>query len=640
MDLFGLLLLVPMVTATLEYPDSGQLPCEDFDMKEFWLLEGEAFHFVPDMVADMVESELDQGDFKWFRNSSDGTELITSDEMERIHHHGVGLLVLNISMADSGYYVATWRNRSADTCDSSHLVLNVLEANQREDERLFYGSVEHSGHNKLVMCPEPVDDVCRRLGGAFSWYLNFTLLPGRHEASVWLRNFTNEDQGVYTCVCTWTHEQHSYASSGSREVLATAQSVHSTLVIVSPTEVHADEGGVPHKPVRCPRHRWIHFLSSFTAAQECESRSAVPSSADATWRNTARLAGRLAARTTSGADTIRRTPCKPTPPLYFSDWRVPDSTMFDRNTPTVTFLILRYHVKTINAVGGIFHVRGCGSFPFRSVTSPPSLRTVATAVLTIEEVSVKDFQTQFKCIGKGLYSTESQSLSLHPRGKITSLVIGGLWTLVVGVFAALMVKLYAVDLVLLFRPCLRLRCCSREDSKLYDAYVLYQAEGGVNTGEDTLALFVNAVLPAVLEEGCRYRLCIQGRDDIPGEDRLEMAEKRITQSRRLMVILAGVDRHAPKDHNLVLGGVDFQVGLHHALTQTGTRVILIQVGQTGPQGYAHLSPALRHLITKRAPLRWRQDSQGAASPNSRFWKNVRYLMPARPASTRAPSAVV
>nr|XP_057938943.1 interleukin-1 receptor type 1-like isoform X2 [Doryrhamphus excisus] len=557
MDLFGLLLLVPMVTATLEYPDSGQLPCEDFDMKEFWLLEGEAFHFVPDMVADMVESELDQGDFKWFRNSSDGTELITSDEMERIHHHGVGLLVLNISMADSGYYVATWRNRSADTCDSSHLVLNVLEANQREDERLFYGSVEHSGHNKLVMCPEPVDDVCRRLGGAFSWYLNFTLLPGRHEASVWLRNFTNEDQGVYTCVCTWTHEQHSYASSGSREVLATAQSVHSTLVIVSPTEVHADEG--MRVQISCS------VFCGRNVEEYCSAR----------WQ-------------VGGQDDIGR----------------------------------GYHqTHTV-------------------VTSPPSLRTVATAVLTIEEVSVKDFQTQFKCIGKGLYSTESQSLSLHPRGKITSLVIGGLWTLVVGVFAALMVKLYAVDLVLLFRPCLRLRCCSREDSKLYDAYVLYQAEGGVNTGEDTLALFVNAVLPAVLEEGCRYRLCIQGRDDIPGEDRLEMAEKRITQSRRLMVILAGVDRHAPKDHNLVLGGVDFQVGLHHALTQTGTRVILIQVGQTGPQGYAHLSPALRHLITKRAPLRWRQDSQGAASPNSRFWKNVRYLMPARPASTRAPSAVV
>lgn len=82
----------------------------------------------------------------------------------------------------------------------------------------------------------------------------------------------------------------------------------------------------------------------------------------------------------------------------------------------------------------------------------------------------------------------------------------------------------------------------------------------------------------------------------------------------------------------------FQVGFHHALVQTEMKVILIQFGDPGPQGYANLSPSLQHLIHKSVPIKWPESSRGATAWNSRFWKRVRYLMPATPAMKRQQSS--
>lgn len=77
-----------------------------------------------------------------------------------------------------------------------------------------------------------------------------------------------------------------------------------------------------------------------------------------------------------------------------------------------------------------------------------------------------------------------------------------------------------------------------------------------------------------------------------------------------------------------------QIVLHHALIQSDIGVILIQIGDTGPGGFTHLPPGLQYLILKNPPLKWRHESGCAAARNSRFWKKVRYLMPAVPATKR------
>ncbi|XP_042350338.1 interleukin-1 receptor type 1 [Plectropomus leopardus] len=277
----------------------------------------------------------------------------------------------------------------------------------------------------------------------------------------------------------------------------------------------------------------------------------------------------------------------------------------------------------------------------------PSQETIATAILTIEKVSAADFNTEFKCIGRDFNTVNSTTLTLKRRESIIPLVIGGVCVFFVCVFAAMLVKHFSIDLALFFRPYFPLSSY-KKDTRMYDAYVVYQMQSMDKDTEDTLCEFVTRIMPSVLEEKCGYRLFIHGRDDIPGEDRLELVEDCMKQSRRLMVILTpgsgaesdSTDRPPVSPQNTVMGGFDWQLGLHHVLVQREMSVILIQLGNTGPKGYTHLPPGLQHLIQKSAPIKWPVGSRGAAAWNSRFWKRVRYLMPATPAKKCLHPAII
>lgn len=268
------------------------------------------------------------------------------------------------------------------------------------------------------------------------------------------------------------------------------------------------------------------------------------------------------------------------------------------------------------------------------VYSPKSSnRTVVTAVLTISQVSADDFKQQFVCFGRGPYDREEVSFTVHlkPRQTLGSLVTVGTCAFLLCVLVAVIVRSFSIDLALLARKFIPFR----EDSggKAFDAYVVYQQEVQDKPTEEALTQFLSRDLPCVLEEQCGYRLFIHGRDDLPGEDRVEQVEEHMRKSRRLIVILTPGSGSEVTETYLRPEGYDWQVGLHQALVQRDLSVILIQLGDTGPGGYSHLPPALQHLIQRGAPLRWPQEPQ-AASANSRFWKRVRYLMPAAPVTRR------
>uniref|UniRef100_A0A3B4DMT6 TIR domain-containing protein n=1 Tax=Pygocentrus nattereri TaxID=42514 RepID=A0A3B4DMT6_PYGNA len=243
--------------------------------------------------------------------------------------------------------------------------------------------------------------------------------------------------------------------------------------------------------------------------------------------------------------------------------------------------------------------------------------------LTIHKVSELDLQSAFYCKASSPYKWMYVIITL--RSRVLPLVVIFLCIFLFILLAAGMTKWYAVDLALFFRgPLSDIHVFCYSDGKIYDAYVIYQKDNLDEKMKKTLAHFINRVLPDILEKSCGFKLCIYGRDDLPGEgmDRGELEIMRL--SRRLIVVLTpGISQE--QDLMTPEQGYDWQVGLHQVLFQQDTRMILIQLGDI--KDYSHLPLGLQHLLQKGLPLQWNEGSRQAASPSSHFWKQVRYMMP-------------
>ncbi|XP_030200164.1 interleukin-1 receptor-like 1 isoform X2 [Gadus morhua] len=267
-------------------------------------------------------------------------------------------------------------------------------------------------------------------------------------------------------------------------------------------------------------------------------------------------------------------------------------------------------------------------------TVESSKKSFCSSTLTIEKVQGSDLQTSFRCRASNHRETRFHTLSLKLAESRSYLVVAVVCVSFVFLLAALTIKYFFMDLVLFGRRFLK--CCkASSDGLLYDIYVVYHYQ---EKSEGILNRFLSQALPHVLEQKCGYRVFTHGPNDTPRADRLEVVKEYVRLCRRLMVVLPpGLEIHetlGSSPSSPVGDDVEWQVGLHEALAQD-TRVILVQLGEVGPQGYTHLSPTLQNFIHKRSPLCWLEDSPGAADWNSRFWKRVRYEMPvvsAKPSS--------
>ncbi|XP_042314345.1 interleukin-1 receptor-like 1 [Sceloporus undulatus] len=184
------------------------------------------------------------------------------------------------------------------------------------------------------------------------------------------------------------------------------------------------------------------------------------------------------------------------------------------------------------------------------------------------------------------------------------------------------------------RVSVTLRKAPSTDGKIYDAYVIYPTNHVNGIFENNfVSSFVHQILPEVLENKCGYKLCIYGRDVLPGEDAINAIERRIQKSRRLIILLTEC---LAKSECFMY---EHQIAFYNALIQNDVKVILLEMERIGE--YAQLQESLRHLIHQRGTIKWKANYMAHPTSTSfAFWKHVEYQMPPRRKPTTMSSAYI
>ncbi|KAM9173171.1 interleukin-18 receptor 1 isoform 1-T2 [Pangshura tecta] len=242
-------------------------------------------------------------------------------------------------------------------------------------------------------------------------------------------------------------------------------------------------------------------------------------------------------------------------------------------------------------------------------------------LLWIKTVKEEDLNCNYTCL---LQTTHKPQLKvfklkkgnppdLHPHVFTTGIIMAVFFSLVPVLLVVLSV-IFKVDLVLFYRD-ITGKDDTIGDGKEYDAFVSYLKDSiSTNVEERKFAL---EILPKTLEDRFGYKLCIFERDVSPGGAVVDDVQSFIDKSRRLIIILS---------QNYISDSVmyELETGLHKALVERKIKIILIE--------YMHISdynalPKSLELLPSRRVVKWKEDKSPPS--NSRFWKNLRYLMPVK-----------
>ncbi|XP_051662821.1 interleukin-18 receptor 1 isoform X1 [Manacus candei] len=245
-----------------------------------------------------------------------------------------------------------------------------------------------------------------------------------------------------------------------------------------------------------------------------------------------------------------------------------------------------------------------------------------TRLLRIKKVTDEDMHHNFTCMLQADESTQikivklkkgnTQDLPVHVF--TTGMVLAVLFPFV-AIAAVFVCVIFRVDLVLFYRNICR-RDDTAGDGKEYDAFVSYLKDCASPVEEERE--FALKILPMILEENFGYKLCIFERDVSPGGAVVDDIHSFIDKSRRLIIILS---QNYVSDRAIY----ELESGLHKALVERKTKIILIEYMPISD--YSFLPESLSLLPSKRV-VKWKKNK--SLPVNSRFWKNLRYLMPAKP----------
>ncbi|XP_034613906.1 interleukin-1 receptor type 1-like isoform X2 [Trachemys scripta elegans] len=252
-----------------------------------------------------------------------------------------------------------------------------------------------------------------------------------------------------------------------------------------------------------------------------------------------------------------------------------------------------------------------------------------------EDVNAFDdtYEEQFyekPSLGGGFIIGARFNISKVKTSNIQGYLIGGLVSLVFVIVVAVFVcKLLKIDIVLWYRnSCHPFLSKEVSDGKIYDAYVLYPKNRvSCLYSPDIFAL---KILPEVLERQCGYNLFIFGRDDLPGQAVVNVTDEKISQSRRVIIVLV------PESscYSVLEDISEQQLAVYNALIRDGIKIILIELDKI--EDYTNMPESIKYIKQKHGVIRWKGDfTEKSYSASTKFWKNVRYQMP--PRQTASPS---
>ncbi|XP_063161030.1 interleukin-1 receptor type 1-like [Candoia aspera] len=248
-------------------------------------------------------------------------------------------------------------------------------------------------------------------------------------------------------------------------------------------------------------------------------------------------------------------------------------------------------------------------------------KIIKEATYNISKMKDRDYGKYFCAVWSFREKKVAYVMLKHPAPNIQIYLIGGLVSPLFVILAALLTyKFFKVDIVLWYRDSCRHLSKGIADGKVYDAYVLYPNISSYVYLTDT---FVLKLLPEILEKQCGYKLFILGRDDVPGQAVITIVDKVIKLSRRVIIILMP-DLYCSSMQSSV---GEREIAVYNTLIQEETKVILIELEKI--KDFKSMPESLRYLKQKHGILTWRGDfTETTEMATTRFWKNVRYQMPA------------
>ncbi|KAL2076977.1 hypothetical protein ACEWY4_027436 [Coilia grayii] len=153
----------------------------------------------------------------WTRHGPPLTHTHTHTHTQRIHTHGTALLFLPLTHNDSGlYYYSTHRPGEKYQC------VEVIAKNvPLGHPDILYYMAPLQPPNLIISCAPEAFYLCQGRGH-ITWYKDSQLLPGQSGKDLRLLDANQSDEGIYSCVCTWHHGNHTFNTSASKRLQLTA----------------------------------------------------------------------------------------------------------------------------------------------------------------------------------------------------------------------------------------------------------------------------------------------------------------------------------------------------------------------------------------------------------------------------------